>query len=97
MSNDDGTWLHTDYETEGALALEMTVEQLRKVTNEPYRWKWVITSLHNAVQAFLVKACSGSDLLGAMTRKYRDHWYEQYAKGQNPTQPERLATVQELA
>jgi len=54
------TWLETNYETEGERALEMTVEQLKLVLADPYRWKWIIIALHNALQAFLVHVVSGS-------------------------------------
>jgi hypothetical protein len=90
------TWMQTDYRTEGVLALEMTVEQLRKVLDDPYRWKWVILAAHNALHSFLVAAISGSDLLGAMTEKYAAHWRERYERGVRPTMAERLADFPEL-
>lgn len=79
------TWMQTDYQTEGVLALEMRVERLGKVLEDPYRWKWVILAAHNSLHSFLVAAVSGSDMLWAMTEKYATHWREQYEKGQRPT------------
>lgn len=89
-------WLETDSETEGVLALEMTVEQLSKALDDPYRWKWAIIALHNSLQAFLVHATSGSDKLGAATESYRRRWYEAYERGEFTEAKERLATVGEL-
>lgn len=89
-------WMRTDYEHEGVHALEMVVEQLREVLQDPYRWKWVIVATHNALHAFMVAAVSGSDLLGAMTERYAKHWREQYEKGEHPSMPERLADFPEL-
>lgn len=91
MSERDGVWLDTDYETEGVRAMEMAVEQLRQVLDDPYRWKWTFIAVHNALQAFMVVAVSDSDLVGAMTDEYANHWREQYEKGQRPTLPEKLA------
>jgi hypothetical protein len=51
-------WLETDYEEESLRTLEFTVEQLTRVIEDSYRWKWVIIALHNSLQAFMVKACS---------------------------------------
>lgn len=89
-------WLETDYETEGMLALEMTAEQLSHVLDDPYRWKWVVIALHNALQAFLVHSCSGTDLLGAMTTKYQRQWREAYDRGEILDREGRLAPVGEL-
>lgn len=50
----------------------MTLEQVRLVSDDPYRWKWTIIALHNALQGFLVHAVSGSHKLGAMTVKYQN-------------------------
>ncbi|MPZ68792.1 MAG: hypothetical protein GEU71_04605 [Actinobacteria bacterium] len=89
-------WMRTDYQHEGVHALEMVVEQLKEVLEDPYRWKWVVVATHNALHAFMVADVSGSDLLGAMTEKYAKHWREQYEKGEHPKKPERLADFPEL-
>lgn len=89
-------WLDTDYETEGVRALEMTVEQLRLVPQDPYRWKWAIIALHNALQAFLVHAVSGSALIEAMTEKFQRRWHEAYERGEILREGERIAPVNEL-
>lgn len=74
----------------------MTVEQLRLVLVDPYRWKWVIIALHNALQSFLVHAVSGTALVGAMTLKFQRRWHEAYERGEILRTGERLATVKEL-
>ena len=91
------TWLDTNYETEGERALHLTVEQLALVLSDPYRWKWVIIALHNALQAFLVHTVTGSDQLGAMTEKYQRKWREAFAQGKSPPRKgEYLAPVNDL-
>lgn len=42
------------------LALEMTLEQLERVDEDPRRWAWALVSLHNALQGSMVLALKGS-------------------------------------
>jgi hypothetical protein len=49
-------WLRTDASQEAMVSLEMVCNQLTKVTDDLHAWKWVIVSLHNALQGYMVLA-----------------------------------------
>lgn len=49
------------------LALEMTLEQLERVGEDPRRWAWALVSLHNALQGFMVLALKGSGVATVTT------------------------------
>jgi hypothetical protein len=44
----------------------------------------------------MVKACSGTDLLGAMDPKYRAHWLKHHATRTRPTQAPKLLGFERL-
>jgi len=77
---DIGQWLRTDETSEAVLGLEMVSEQLYKIRNNHYHWKWAIIALHNSFQGFMVLALQGSNGLNIVTDKCSKEWllaYEQ--------------------
>lgn len=66
----------TDERVEVVEALEMAREQLDYVEGHPYRWKWVIIVLHNAVQAMMVLALAGSTGAGVLKKKSAAAWLQ---------------------
>jgi hypothetical protein len=68
------TWLRTDERKEAVNSLEKVYQFILEVHTDPYNWKWVIIALHNAVQAFLVLALTGTASLNVI--KDREKWIE---------------------
>ena len=62
------------------IALELMSEQLSKIveTGNPYFWPWVIVSLHNALQGFMVLALRGPNNLSVVTEKSATEWLRAY-------------------
>jgi hypothetical protein len=54
-------WLHTDEDYEAISSYEMCAEMLDRVPGNPHAWKWVVISLHSAVQGFMVIALRQTD------------------------------------
>lgn len=71
-------WIRTDTDREAVDGLEMAVEQMRLVSVDPYRWKWVILAAHNALTCFMCVTVAGSDQLGAMDERYIKAWRNAY-------------------
>ena len=71
-------WLRTDEYVETKDSLEMVCEQLPKVVDDLHRWKWVIISLHNALQGCMVLALMGSNSLDILTKKDQKKWLAAY-------------------
>ena len=61
--------LRTDEEYQAVSALDMAVEQLRGVRENPYRWEWAIIALHNTLQGFMVLALGKTDFSIVMRDK----------------------------
>lgn len=49
-------YLRTDEHEEAVRSLEWAEAQARSLGEDSYQWKWVLISLHNAVQGFMVLA-----------------------------------------
>jgi hypothetical protein len=86
---DADTYLRTDEFEEAISALESTDEFLTKVSLDPYRWKWVILALHNALQGFMVLALRGSNGLLALKDDVAAKWLTAHRSG-DPYPEERL-------
>ena len=71
-------WLRTDEALEAITSLEMACDQLPKVMDNPHYWKWVVISLHNALQGYMVLALKGSDGLNVLTTKCAKRWLAAY-------------------
>jgi len=82
FGNDEGNWLTTDVCEEAVAAVEMTAEMAKRLPQDKYAWKWVVLSLHDALQGFMVLALSQGNGLLASTEKSREKWLEAYRKGE---------------
>lgn len=89
-------WVRTDDQTEAVHALEMAAEQLEKVLEEPYRWKWVIVATFNSLQAFMAAALQGTAGIGAMRNDYIEQWHEANEKSDRPKMEPVLASFNTL-
>jgi hypothetical protein len=74
-------WLITDTVVETVLALEVFAEELQRALTDPYRWKWVILSLHNAVQGMMVLALQSSHGLHVLRPHDAARWLEAHERG----------------
>lgn len=71
-------YLRTSEHEEAVQSLEFVVEQAAMLEHDLYRWKWVISALHNAAQGFMVLAlCKGNDL-PVRTKDNAAEWLEAY-------------------
>jgi hypothetical protein len=84
------------HQARGRRRLEMTAEQLVRAAVDPYRWKWIIVGLHNALTGLMALAVERSDLLGAMTDDYAKAWWAANKRGERTDKEPRLAPFMEL-
>ncbi len=89
-------FLKTDEFNEALKALEIVYDFLPKVIIDNYFWKWVVLSLHNAVQGFMVCTLRGSNGLNVLKDDIRDQWLEAYRRGSGDYPPEILDTYLNL-
>ena len=54
-----GVWVESDQQKDAARALEALHSQLIAAVIDPYSCKWVLITLHHAVQAFVVASLDG--------------------------------------
>lgn len=73
--------LKTDETLEAVSALEMAAEAVERVSNDVYRWRWVIISIHMALQGFMVLALRGSDGLRPLKDKIAEDWLKAQREG----------------
>jgi hypothetical protein len=78
-------YLITDEVVETVSAFEVFAEELQHVTQDPYRWKWVIIALHSGLQGMMVLALQGSHGLHVLKPKDADKWLEAYERGETYT------------
>jgi hypothetical protein len=74
-------YIHTDERIEALKALEMVVESLRGASVDPYRWKWAIVAMQNAIQALIVTTISGTAGIGALRPEIAKKFLEAYESG----------------
>lgn len=67
-------YLRTDEREEAVRSLEWAATQSLLIEKDPYLWKWVLVSLHNAVQGFLVLALWNGNGLLTMKPKLAAKW-----------------------
>jgi hypothetical protein len=76
-----GGYLRTNEHEEAVRSLEWAELQARMISTDSYHWKWVLISMHNAVQGFMVLALwSGNGLL-ALRKDSAVKWLEAYETG----------------
>lgn len=62
----DPHFIRTDEYVEAISALEAVADELGRVQDDPYRWKWVILALHSTVQGMMVLALKGTNGIGVL-------------------------------
>lgn len=75
------THLRADEREEAVRSLEWAAEQASRVALDAYHWKWVLVSMHNAVQGFLVLALWNGNGLLTLTAKGAAKWMKAYDTG----------------
>ncbi len=71
-------YLRTDEEFEAAEALRMAAQMAEEARHNLSAWRWVVVSLHNAVQGFMVLSLRHGNGLLALTDKCAEKWLEAY-------------------
>lgn len=74
-------WLRTDETIEAISALEMLAETAPSLTEDNYRWKWVIIIIHNALQGFMVLSLRHGNGLLALKDKIAEQCLKAYREG----------------
>ena len=74
-------YLRTDEREEAVRSLEWAELQARSVSDDPYLWKWLLISLHNAVQGFMVLSLWNGNGLLALRDKVAAKWLDAYRNG----------------
>jgi hypothetical protein len=83
-----------EYE-EAVLSLEFTAEATQRLGSNPYRWKWVVLGLHDALQGLMVLALRGSNGLAVLPEDIAREWLKAYRSETKPPS-ERLDTFLNL-
>jgi hypothetical protein len=78
---DTTKFLRTNEREEAVRSLEWAAGQAKCITGDAYYWKWVITSLHNASQGFMVLALWNGNGLLSMPKKVASEWLEAHKSG----------------
>lgn len=68
------TYLRTDERVDVLASLSVCQQCLDRIEAEPGLWKWVILSMHNAMQGAMVCHLSGTAQLGALDKKSATAW-----------------------
>lgn len=74
-------WFRTDEFKEATLSLEKVAETSEQIVNDLSQWRWLIISLHNALQGFMVLALRGTNSLSILTKKSAEEWLVAYEDG----------------
>ncbi len=89
-------YLRTDEIRELVEALRKIADELVAAKTDSYAWKWAIIAMQNAVQNAIVAAISGTDQLGALTKKAAREWLEAYENDRTDYPEPWLANFLEL-
>ena len=90
-------YLKTDERADVICSLQMTLSALKQAKDNSHSWKWVILTLHNAIQGAMVCHLSGSANLGACTKQSARKWRKWHDGDGNGDAPELwLANPKEL-
>jgi len=89
-------FLKTDEREEAISSLEVLADALEKVTFDPYHWKWVILSLHSALQGSMVLALRSGDGLRPLRDNIAQEWLKAYRTGTEEYPKEELDTFLNL-
>jgi hypothetical protein len=78
---DSGEYLRTNEREEAVRSLEWARSQAALVQCDEYAWKWVLISLHNAAQGFMVLGLWGGNGLLALRDDIAAKWLRAYREG----------------
>ncbi len=70
--------LRTSEREEAVRSLEWAAQQAKNIAIDPYHWKWVLISLHNAAQGFMVLALWNGNGLLSMPDELAAKWLSAY-------------------
>src|SRR5579863_64962 len=82
-------WFHTDEREDAVRSLEWTLGLVRRVAANESIWKWLILSLHNAAQGYMVVALEKGNGLLALRPKIARSWLRAF-QGNGPYPVEKL-------
>jgi len=82
-------WFRTNEFEEAILSLEKVDYTSELIVNDISEWRWLVISLHNALQGFMVLALRGSNNFAILTTKCAAEWMEAY-RSDKPLPVERL-------
>ena len=71
-----GNYVHTDECQDVLASLEQCALSLGQARRSDRAWKWVVLSLHSALQGAMVCHLSGTAQLGALTKECAEKWLE---------------------
>lgn len=71
-------FLRTSEQEEAVRSLEFAARQAKEIANDLYSWKWVLISLHNAAQGFMVLALWNGNGLLSMRDDVAAKWLQAY-------------------
>lgn len=91
-----GMYLRTDEVRELVEALRQVATQLVAARTDNYAWKWAIIAMQNALQNAIVLTISGTDQLGALSKKAAREWMEAYEQDRADYPEPWLASFLEL-
>jgi hypothetical protein len=74
-------WLKTNEHEEAVRSLEYAALWTTNVCSDPYFWKWVLISIHNAAQGFMVLALWQGNGLLTLPDNVAKKWYKAYQDG----------------
>jgi hypothetical protein len=82
-------WLRTDEREDAVRSLEWSAEIAKTVCTKPHNWKWLLISLHNAVQGYMVVALEKGNGLLTLRPKVAEKWLAAF-DGDGPYPVEKL-------
>lgn len=77
-------------ELDAVISLEFISENINRVLQSDYYWKWNIIAFHSALQGFMVLALQDGSKLSVLDKKSRKHWYSVYKGKIKPTKRQKL-------
>lgn len=89
-------YLRTSPQSDVIYALDLIIDLSDKIEEKPAHWKWVIVSLHDAVEGMMVGALKGTSGVGAFIRRDRESWLNFLSSNGKPPKGRKLETFMDL-
>ena len=89
-------YIQTDECQDVLASLEYCALSLCQTRQSDRAWKWVVLSLHNALQGAVVCHLSGTAQVGALRKTSAKEWLEWYAKDQRGETPHEQKKIDEF-